>query len=182
MNIVVAVTAASGVIYAAQVLELLIADESVERIALVCSNNSGGVAQHEGITLPQSPKIERFDNTNLYAPIASGSSSWDSMIIVPCSAGTMSRIASGVSDNLITRAADVMLKERRRLIVVLRETPLSLIHLRNMVTLTEAGAIIMPATPNFYHHPSTIEELALSVSSRAVAMCGAKGEVKEWGK
>ncbi|MFR9650750.1 MAG: UbiX family flavin prenyltransferase [Rikenellaceae bacterium] len=180
MRVIVAVTAASGSIYARQVLDLLIADESVERIALVCSDNSIGVAQYEGVTLPQSEKIVEYGAADLYAPIASGSSGWDAMIIAPCSAGTMSRVACGISDTLITRAADVMLKERRRLVLLLRETPLSLIHLRNMTTLTEAGAVIMPASPNYYHHPTNIDDLAMSVSSRAVEMCGAKGNVKEW--
>ncbi len=180
MRVIVAVTAASGAIYAGQVLELLIADESVKQIALVCSDNGVGVADYEGVKLPSSEKIEEYKNDNLYASIASGSSGWDAMIIAPCSAGTMSRIACGISDTLITRAADVMLKERKRLVFLLREMPLSLIHLRNMTTLTEAGAVIMPASPNFYHHPATIEELAMSVSSRAVAMCGARGNVKQW--
>ncbi len=180
MRVIVAITAASGSIYARQALELLIADEAVEQIALVMSSESRGVMAQEGVTLPQSEKIEEFANSDLYAPFASGSSHWDCMLVTPCSVGSMSRIACGVSDTLITRAADVMLKERRRLVIVLREMPLSLIHIRNMEQLTLAGAVIVPASPSYYHTPTTVEELAMTVSSRAVELCGARGEVKEW--
>ena len=134
MKIVVAITAASGAIYARQLLDVLIASPQVEKIALIPSTNAKDVAKVEGITLPQSEKIVCYENDNLFASVASGSAEWDAMVIVPSSVGTMSRVATGVSQTLIERAADVMLKERRRLIVVVRETPLSLIHLRNMVT------------------------------------------------
>ncbi len=180
MKIVVAVTAASGAIYAAQILKLLIEDDHVSQIALIRSRSSREVAAYEGITLTTDKKIVEYQVDDMFAPPASGSASWDAMIIAPCSVGSMSRIAAGLSDTLILRAADVMLKERRRLILVVRETPLSLIHLRNMTTLTEAGAIVMPACPSFYSGAQSVEELAMSVSSRAVSMAGASGGVVEW--
>ena len=118
----------------------------------------------------------------MWASVASGSAQWDTMIVVPASMGSVGRIASGISRTLIERAADVMLKERRRLIMVVREAPYSLIHLRNMTTLTEAGAIILPASPSFYFRPSDIETLALTISERAIEMAGLRIEHREWGK
>ena len=104
------------------------------------------------------------------------------MIVVPSSMGTVGRVAAGISQTLIERAADVMLKERRRLILVVRETPYSLIHLRNMTTLTEAGAIILPASPSFYSHPKTIEDLAMTVVERVIAHVGIGEPRYEWGE
>lgn len=182
MKIVVAITAASGAIYARQLLDVLIASSQVEKIALIHSTNAEAVAEVEGITLPQSDKIVRYANDNLFASVASGSAEWDAMVIVPSSVGTMSRVATGVSQTLIERAADVMLKERRRLIVVVRETPLSLIHLRNMVTLTEAGAIILPASPSFYSNPQTIEEACNTVTERIISLLGITSQRYKWGE
>ena len=182
MKIVVAITAASGAIYARQLLDVLIASSQVEKIALIHSTNAEAVAEVEGITLPQSDKIVRYANDNLFASVASGSAEWDAMVIVPSSVGTMSRVAIGVSQTLIERAADVMLKERRRLIVVVRETPLSLIHLRNMVTLTEAGAIILPASPSFYSNPQTIEEACNTVTERIISLLGITSQRYKWGE
>ena len=172
MRILVAITAASGGIYARQLLEMLLASPKVERIGLILSRHAAEVLQWEGITLPDGEKIERFENDDLFASPASGSARWEAMVICPSSVGTAGRIASGVSSTLIERAADVMLKERRRLLVVLRESPLSLIHLRNLTTLTEAGAIILPASPSFYAHPPSIEELCQSVSERILSLLG----------
>lgn len=180
MKIVVAVTAASGAIYAKQILELLIADSKVSNIALIFSRSAREVAEYEGVIMPSDDKIVEYAPDDLFSPPASGSASWSAMVVAPCSVGTVARIAAGVSDSLITRAADVMLKERRRLLLVVRETPLSLIHLRNMTSLTEAGAIIMPASPNFYGGADSVESLALTVSSRAVTLLGASGGVEEW--
>ncbi len=180
MRVIVGVTAASGAIYARQVTELLVKDPTVEEVAMIYSARAEEVISYEGESVPSSDKIVRYGVDDMFAPPASGSSNYEAMVIVPCTTGTMARIASGVCDSLLTRAADVMLKERRKVIIVLRETPLSLIHLRNMTTLTEAGAIIMPASPSLYMHPSTIEELALSVSSRAVDMVGCRGDVARW--
>ncbi len=180
MKIIVAITAASGAIYARQALELLIADSNVTHIALIYSARAAEVVAYEQEMMPTSDKIQVIENSDMFASVASGSANWSAMLIAPCSAGTMSRIANGISDTLITRAADVMLKERRPLVILLREMPLSLIHLRNMTAITEAGAIIAPASPNFYHKPSTIEELAQTVTSRAVSLLGANGSVTEW--
>lgn len=182
MKVVVAITAASGAIYARQLLETLVASNEVERVAVIYSANARAVVAHEGETMPQSPKIEEYDNSNLFASPASGSARWDAMVVVPSSVGTIGRVASGVSQTLIERSADVMLKERRRLIFVVRETPCSLIHLRNMTTLTEAGAVILPATPSFYSLPKDIEAVCQTVTERIVAMLGIESERYEWGK
>jgi 4-hydroxy-3-polyprenylbenzoate decarboxylase len=182
MKIVVAITAASGAIYARQLLAELIDSNEVERIALIYSTNARSVAAHEGEKMPHSPKIEEYENDNLFAAPASGSARWDAMVVVPSSVGTIGRVASGVSQTLIERAADVMLKERRRLIFVVRETPYSLIHLRNMTALTEAGAVILPATPSFYSKPQDIEAVCQTVTERITAMLGIEGERYEWGE
>lgn len=180
MKIIVAVTAASGAIYARQLLEQLVASPQVENIALILSTNAEAVAETEGVTLPESGKITRYANDNLFAAPASGSARWNAMVIVPSSVGTVGRVAAGVSQTLIERAADVMLKERRRLVVVVRETPLSLIHLRNMTTLTEAGAIVLPASPSFYSRPTDIEELCSTVTERIVSLLGIDAPHFEW--
>lgn len=182
MNIIVAITGASGAIYARQVLEQLINCEKVANIALVMSENAHDVVEAEKITLPESPKVEVYSNDDMWASLASGSARWNSMIIVPCSMGTVGRIASGVSRTLIERAADVMLKERRPLVAVVREAPYSLIHLRNLTTITEAGAIVLPASPSFYFVPQSIDELALTVSLRAVEMLGLEVAHRSWGE
>ncbi len=182
MKVIVGITAASGAIYARQVVELLIRDSTVEHIALILSSKAEEVMSYEGEALPHSDKITRYSLDDMFAPPASGSAGYEAMVIAPCTTGTMGRIASGVCDSLLTRAADVMLKERGRLIIVLRESPLSLIHLRNMTSLTEAGAVIMPASPSLYMHPTSIEELAMTISSRAVDMAGCHGNVARWGE
>ena len=182
MNIVVAITGASGAIYARQCLELLLANPSVERIALICSENAEGVSAHEGVTLPLSERIERYSNDDMWSSVASGSAVWNAMIVVPSTMGTVGRIAAGVSQSLIERAADVMLKERRRLVLVVREAPYSLIHLRNMTTITEAGGIIIPASPSFYFKPQDVESLALTISTRAVELLGLTVAHPHWGE
>ena len=116
------------------------------------------------------------------APFASGSGRYDTMIIVPCSMGTLGRIATGVSSDLITRAADVVLKERRRLICVIRDTPYNLVHIRNMETVTLAGGIICPATPSFYSRPKTIEEAAATVVDRVLDLADFRIDTFRWGQ
>ncbi len=184
MRIIVAITAASGAIYARQVVELLLADAAVERVGLIYSANAKEVVAYEGEHIPAADgvRLVELSNSDMFASAASGSAGWSAMIVVPCSVGSVARIATGVSDSLIARAADVMLKERRRLVLVVRETPLSLIHLRNMTALTEAGAVILPASPSFYMGARSVDELAMSVSSRAVDMVGAAGGVRAWGE
>ena len=182
MKIIVAITGASGAIYARQALEVLVAHPDVEHVALILSDHAEDVMRAEGVELPASERIERYDNSDMWASVASGSARWDAMIIIPASMGTVGRIASGISRTLIERAADVMLKERRRVVVVVRESPYSLIHLRNMTALTEAGAIVLPASPSFYFNPTTIEELCLTTSLRALEMAGLEVGHKHWGE
>lgn len=161
MKITIAITGASGSIYARILLSRLITENEVESVRVVFTKNGREVMNFEQgeNSLPLSPKIEYVDNDNYYCSIASGSGGDNAMVIVPCSVGMMSRIACGISDDLISRGADVMLKERRKLIMVVRETPLNLIHLQNMTALTTAGAVILPACPSFYSKPQSIEEL-----------------------
>ncbi len=180
MKIIVAQSAASGAIYTQQILSLLIASDQVRQIALIRSRAAAEVAALEKVELPTSGKITEYSPDDMFAPVASGSARYDAMIIAPASVGTAGRIAAGVSDSLICRAADVMLKERRKLILLLRETPLSLIHLRNLVSLTKAGAIVMPASPSFYHAESTLEELCMTLSQRVVTIAGVECSLKEW--
>lgn len=181
MKVIVAITGASGGLYARLCLEQLIAAHEVEHIALIMSDTASKVLKHEGITLPQSEKIVKHANDDMFSAVASGSAKYDAMVIVPASMGSVGRIAAGVSLSLIERAADVMLKERRKLIAVVREAPYSLIHLRNMTTLTEAGTIILPASPSFYSHPQTIDEAALTVVERIIALMGINAPHYEWG-
>ncbi len=180
MRLIIAITAASGTIYSRQVVEHAVADEAVEQVALIYSGSAREVMEWEGEKITPHAKIMELDNSNMFATPASGSAQYDAMIIVPASMGTIGRIASGCSDSLITRAADVMLKEHRRLIIVARETPFSLIHLRNMTTLAECGAVILPASPSLYNSPQSIEELAQTVSSRAAKMAGVECNISEW--
>ncbi len=180
MKIIVAITAASGSIYARQIIDLLNTDQNVKQIAIIMSKGAHDVMNFEREAITKSDKITHYQIDDMFAAPASGSSSFDAMIIAPCSTGTACRVANGISDSLLTRSADVMLKERRPLIMVLRETPLSLIHLRALTTLTEAGATILPAAPSFYSQPSSIEELVHSVSSRAVQMAGCNGDINRW--
>ncbi len=182
MKIIAGVTGASGSIYARQLLDgLLAADSGVGRVGLIVSRRGAEVAAWEGVTFPEDERLERFDNDDMFSSPASGSARWDAMVIVPASMGCVGRIASGVSTDLIARAADVMLKEGRRLIVVPRETPLNLIHLRNLTALAEAGAVVMPASPSFYSHPATVEDLVATVTERILARLGIDAPRYEWG-
>lgn len=172
MKVILAVTGASGAIYARQCAERLLRAPQVEQIALIVSDNGRRVMEYEGESIPESDRIVRYRNDDMFCPAASGSARYEAMIVVPASMGSIGRIAAGVSLSLIERAADVMLKERRRLVCVVRETPYSSLHLRNMAALTDAGATIVPASPSFYSHPATIEELAATVTERALAQAG----------
>ena len=125
-------------------------------------------------------ELTNYVKTNFYAPFASGSGQYTIMIIVPCSMGTLGRIASGISNDLISRAADVILKERRKLICVVRDTPYNLIHIRNMETITLAGGIICPASPSFYSKPQTIDEAAATVVDRILDLCGFDIKTFRW--
>lgn len=181
-RIVVAVTGASGSVYAKVLLEKLAAMKTqVDKVAVVMSDNAKLVWKTElGDESFEKYPFAFYQKMDFNAPFASGSSSFRTMIICPCSMGTLARIASGVSNDLVTRAADVMLKERRKLILIPRDTPLSLIHINNMKTVTEAGGIICPASPSFYSLPKTFEELAATVVDRVIDLCGLQQETYRW--
>jgi 4-hydroxy-3-polyprenylbenzoate decarboxylase len=182
-KIVVAVTGASGSIYAKLLTEkLLLLKDQIEEISMILTENAKEVWRTElGNDDYEKLPVKQFTLQDFHAPFASGSGQYDTMIIVPCSMGTLGRIASGTSGDLIARAADVILKERRRLICVARETPYSLIHIKNMETITMAGGIICPATPSFYSKPTTIEEAANTVVDRVIDLTGLKNNSFRWG-
>jgi 4-hydroxy-3-polyprenylbenzoate decarboxylase len=181
-KIIVAVTGASGSIYALKLLEKLqsLKNSPVE-IAVVFSDNAKEIWKHEtGKEFVAKSPAKEYNNKDFFVPFASGSSDYDTMIICPASMGIVGRIANGTSDDLIARAADVMLKERRKLILVPRETPYNLIHIKNMETLTLAGAIICPATPSFYSKPETIDDLVMTVVERIISLAGFEADTYRW--
>ena len=182
-KIVVGITGASGAIYGKVLLESLVAlRDQVEACGVIFSANAVAVWEYEiGPFDPAALPFTHYKPDDLFAPTASGSAGYDAMIICPCSMGTLGRIASGVSNDLITRSADVMLKERRKLILVPREAPYNLIHIRNMETLTLAGATILPASPSFYSRPASIEALVKTVTDRALAQTGLEVPSYRWG-
>ena len=183
-KIAVAVTGASGSIYAKVLFERVqeLSDQ-IEEVGIVMSDNAKDVWQFELENEEYKNLPFTFYSINDYfAPFASGSANYSSLIIAPCSMGTMGRIANGTSNNLITRAADVMLKERRKLILLLRDTPYSLIHINNMKLITEAGGIICPASPSFYSRPKNFNELALTVVDRALDLAGLDVSTYRWGQ
>jgi len=181
-KIILAITGASGSVYPKRMLERLSALKNPpSEIAVVLSDTAKEIWKHEtgkdiSILLP----AKVFSNNSFFAPFASGSAHYDTMIICPASMGTIGRIAGGTSDDLIVRAADVILKERRRLIIVPREAPYNLIHIKNMETLTLAGAIICPASPSFYSKPQTIENLIDTVIDRVLALSGFEENTYRW--
>ena len=183
-KIVVAVTGASGSVYAKGLLtKLLQLTGQVNEISVVITENAKEVWKKElGDESFDSFAVKYYSTKDFSAPFASGSGQYDTMIIIPCSMGTLGRIASGISNDLISRSADVILKERRKLICVVRETPYNLIHLRNMETITLAGGIICPATPSFYSKPTTIEEVAATVVDRILDLAGFDIKTFRWGK
>ncbi|MHA4895434.1 UbiX family flavin prenyltransferase [Pedobacter sp. PWIIR3] len=181
-KIIVAVTGASGAVYAKVLLDnLLKLSDQIEKVGVVMSDNAREVWEFElqnkdFVNYP----FDFYQKMDFNAPFASGSAKFDTMIIIPCSMGTLGRIASGISNDLISRAADVILKERRKLIAVVRDTPFSLIHINNMKTVTEAGGIICPANPSYYSLPKTIEEVAATVVSRIIDLSGLEQETYRW--
>jgi 4-hydroxy-3-polyprenylbenzoate decarboxylase len=182
LNIAVAITGASGAVYAKVLLDTLAQHGSqVKNVAVVMSDNAKEVWRYElGNDEYQKYPFIFFEKNNFNAPFASGSSTYGSLIICPCSMGTLGRIASGISNDLITRAADVMLKERRKLILLTRDTPLNLIHIKNMEMVTLAGGIICPASPSFYSQPKNFEELAKTVTNRALSLAGLEINSFKW--
>jgi 4-hydroxy-3-polyprenylbenzoate decarboxylase len=181
-KIILAITGASGSIYAYKLLNRLHEIHApIEEIAVVFSDTGKEIWKSEiGSEFHNEGAAKEYDNNTYYAPFASGSSQYDTMIICPSSMGTLGRIANGTSDDLIARTADVILKERRKLIIVPRETPFSLIHINNMKTLTLAGAIICPATPSFYSNPKTIDDLVMTVVDRIIDLAGFDSNGFRW--
>jgi flavin prenyltransferase len=193
-KIIVAITGASGSIYAKLLLDYFTlrhfdklnagstqGDDSVE-VGIVLSDNAKIVWKHElGNQEYNKYPFTFYSKNDFNAPFASGSAKYDTMVVIPCSMGTLGRIANGTSNDLLTRSADVILKERRKLILVARETPYNLIHINNMKTVTEAGGIICPATPSFYSQPKTIEEVAKTVVDRVIDLMGFDSKSYRWG-
>ena len=182
-KIVLAITGASGSIYPKLLIEkLLTINKQWQELAVVMSENAKQIWFTElGNDDYTRYSVKFHDTMDFMAPFASGSGQYDIMIVAPCSMGTLARIATGVSNDLITRAADVVLKERRKLICVIRDTPYNLVHIRNMETVTLAGGIICPATPSFYSKPTTAEEIASTVVDRVLDLAGLKIATYRWG-
>lgn len=194
MELSVGISGASGAAYSVRLLQALESMDEVKKVHLVISTNAFILLKEEmSIHLSEknfkmnqligqdSKKIEFYHNMNFYSPIASGSYPTAGMIVIPCSTGTLGSIASGASSNLIQRGAEVALKERRKLILVIRETPLSSIHLKNCLRLSQAGAVILPASPGFYHRPTDVSELIDFVVARVLYQFGLPHQIgKRW--
>lgn len=170
MKLVIAATGASGTIYLKRLLAQI--DCAANEVHLVMSGHAKQVATQEVAELVVPLGVSEHGENDLNVPFVSGSARFDAMVIVPCSMATLGRIASGCSDTALLRAADVFLKERRKLILVPRETPWSLVHARNAVTLLEAGAILLPAIPSFYSHPRSVDDVADTVVWRILDQIG----------
>jgi 4-hydroxy-3-polyprenylbenzoate decarboxylase len=185
MKILVAITGASGALYAKRLLDgLAEAQKTLEdlQVSLCFSTNGKRVWQHE-LGAEGRGDFREYANDDFNCAFASGSALWHAVVAVPCSVGRVGRIASGMADDLISRAADVALKERRKLILVVRETPLSLIHLENLLTLARAGAIVLPAVPSFYTRPATVTAVVDTVVDRIFDQLGIdRGLVPRWGQ
>ncbi|MDZ7878235.1 MAG: UbiX family flavin prenyltransferase [Saprospiraceae bacterium] len=197
-KIVIALGGSSGSIYAKVLLDKLkTLSSQIEAVGIVMSDNAflnweyelgepfdkakyEQTGQNTEGVVSEGTTVKFYHKMDFFAPFASGSAKYDTMIVCPCSMGLLARIATGVSNDLVTRAADVILKERRRLILVPRDTPFSLIHLRNMTTLTESGAVICPAMPSFYSRPTTFEALAATVIDRVLDLAGLDLESYRW--
>jgi len=183
-KIVIAVSGASGSLYAKVLFDKIRnLPDQIEQVGVIMSDNAKDVWKYElSDTAYQDYPFNFYEKKDFFAPFASGSAGYDIMIICPCSVGTLGRVANGISDDLTTRAADVMLKEKRKLILVIRETPFNLIHIKNMQLVTEAGGIICPANPSFYSLPTSFEELAATVIDRTLQLAGLSIDAYQWGK
>ena len=181
-KIVLAVGGSSGSIYAKVLMDRLVElKDQIEAVGVVMSDNAKFNWKYELDNEDyKNYPFDFYEKMNFMAPFASGSARYETMIVCPCSMGVMGRIATGVSDDLTTRAADVILKERRRLILLPRDTPYSLIHINNMKTITEAGGIICPASPSFYSKPANFEELVLTVIDRVLDLAGLELDTYRW--
>jgi flavin prenyltransferase len=181
MKIILAITGASGSVYALRLmLKLKNSQTKIDEVALIYSETGRKVYSYELQQEHNPYSFREFRNDNLFSAPASGSAAYDVMFVCPCSVGTMGKIAAGLASDLISRAADVMLKERRKLILVLRESPYNLLHINNMKLLTESGAIIFPASPSFYSKPVTIEQLVDTVIDRVLQIAGIQVDVFRW--
>jgi len=183
-KIVVAVSGASGAIYAKVLFDKLVKMKTqIKDVGVLMSENAKFVWETELDNKDyENLPFTFYEKQDFTAPFASGSANFGAMIICPCSMGTMGRIASGISNDLTTRSADVILKEKRRLVLVARETPYSLIHIKNMKAITKAGGIICPATPSFYSKPKNFEELASTVIDRVLTLSGLQNDAYSWGE
>lgn len=181
-KVVVAITGASGAVYARSLLNKLSQlSDQVEICNVVFSDYGRQVWKHElAEDNIENIPFSVYDNSDFFAPFASGSAGFDTMLICPCTMGTLGKIASGVTIDLISRSADVILKERKKLILVIREMPFNLIHINNMKTITEAGGIICPASPSFYSLPATMEELTVTVTNRVLDIAGFETGSYSW--
>lgn len=181
-KIIVSVSGASGAIYAKVLFDkLLSVKNQLAKVGVIMSDNARDVWKYElGNENYQNYPFDFYSKNDFMAPFASGSARYDTLIICPCSMGTLGRIASGISNDLTTRAADVILKERRKLILVVRDTPYNLIHINNMKTVTEAGGIISPASPSFYSKPNSFEQLAATVIDRVMDLSGLEIDSYRW--
>jgi flavin prenyltransferase len=182
-KIVLAIGGSSGSIYAQRLMYKLKMMPSIT-VGVIVSDNAITNWELEIGTWNSSiwSEFTFYEKKDFFAPFASGSARYETMIVCPCSMGLLARIATGVSDDLMTRAADVILKERRKLIIVPRETPYNLIHLQNMTTLTQAGAIISPASPSFYSRPTTLDEMVDTVVDRVLSLAGLDNGGYQWGE
>ncbi len=182
-RIVIAITGASGSIYAKLLIDkLLTLKDQWSELAVVVTENAKLVWETElSQEFQEQSGVNYYAGNDFMAPFASGSGQYNIMFIVPCSMGTLGRIAAGISNDLITRAADVILKERRKLVCMIRDTPYNLVHIRNMETVTLAGGIICPATPSFYSKPKNMEELAYTVVDRALDLASLDIKAYRWG-
>lgn len=188
-RIFIGITGASGTVYAQRLVEKILSGDKIDKVYLTITASGLQVLQHEltnnellreAIDKKNNPRIRIFANDDFFAPFASGSNAPDDMVVIPCSMGTLSRVAHGASSNLLERACDVVLKQKRRLILVPRETPLNVIQLQNMLTLAQLGVYIVPACPAFYHKPRQLNDVVNFVVDRVLDCLDYPHDGKRW--